>query len=233
VGILGGTFDPIHQGHLDAGAAAQAALGLIEMHVVTASAPPHRTAVASIYQRFAMVALAVAGREGWRASELELASGAPSYTTDTLQRFHALGYAAAELFFVIGADAFAEIESWKDYPAILDRAHFAVVSRAGSRVHTIADRLPRLASRMVRPEDAGAVGAIREPLIFLIDAQTADVASTAIRRRRAAGETIAGLVPPIVEQHIERHGLYSFTEASRPPENTGQTPAAGRLHGKA
>src|SRR5439155_5432094 len=156
IGVIGGTFDPIHQGHLDAAQAAQASLGLSEMFVVTASAPPHRTPVASIYHRFAMVALAVAGREGWRASDLELGIGAPSFTTDTLQRFHRIGYAASELFFVIGVDAFAEIESWRDYPAILERAHFAVVSRAGFDVGVLGDQLPRLAPRMVRPERAGS-----------------------------------------------------------------------------
>jgi nicotinate-nucleotide adenylyltransferase len=232
IGVLGGTFDPIHQGHLDAGHAAQAALRLTEMFVVTARTPPHRTPVASIYHRFAMVALAVAGLEGWRASDLELGIDAPSFTTDTLQRFHKIGYSASELFFVIGVDAFAEIESWRDYPAILERAHFAVVSRAQLGVDALAARLPRLAHRMVRPERAGATGIPRGPLIFLIDAQTADVSSTAIRQRRAAGESITGLVPPIVEQHIERHGLYSLTEAGRRPENTGQASAAGRLHGK-
>ncbi|OFV89760.1 MAG: nicotinate (nicotinamide) nucleotide adenylyltransferase [Acidobacteria bacterium RIFCSPLOWO2_12_FULL_65_11] len=233
IGILGGTFDPIHQGHLDAGHAAEVSLRLTEMFVVTASVPPHRTPVASIYHRFAMVALAVAGREGWRASDLELGLGTPSFTTDTLQRFHQRGYAASELFFVIGADAFAEIESWKDYPAILDRAHFAVVSRARLGVGVLADRLPRLARRMVRPEHAAAVSVPGGPLIFLIDAPTADVSSTAIRQRRASGEPVTGLVPPIVEQHIERHGLYSLTEAGRRPEDRGPAAAAGRLHGKA
>lgn len=233
IGILGGTFDPIHQGHLDAGAAAQTSLRLTEMFVVTAGTPPHRTAVASIYQRFAMVALAVATREGWRASDLEIERATPSYTIDTLQRFHTLGYTAAELFFVIGADAFADIESWKDYPAILEQANFAVVSRVGSDVRATADRLRGLADRMVRPEAAGSTSAREGPLIFLIDAPTADVSSTAIRQRRAASESITGLVPPIVQQHIERHGLYSLTEAGRRPESTGPAPAAGRLHGKA
>jgi nicotinate-nucleotide adenylyltransferase len=230
IGILGGTFDPIHQGHLDAGHAAQTALGLSEMFVVTASVPPHRVAVASVYHRFAMVSLVVAGREGWLASDLELGIGGPSFTTDTLQRFHQLGYAASELFFVIGADAFAEIESWKDYPAILERAHFAVVTRARLDAGTLAGRLPRLAPRMVRP---GQTGLPDGPLIFLIDARTADVSSTAIRQLRAAGESIAGLVPPIVEQHIERHGLYSSRTADRRPETAGQSRAAGGLHGKA
>jgi nicotinate-nucleotide adenylyltransferase len=231
VGVLGGTFDPIHRGHLDAGRAVQTALGLSEMFVVTASTPPHRTPVASIYHRFAMVALAVAGLEGWRASDLELGSDAPSFTTDTLQRFHQIGYAALELFFVIGVDAFAEIETWRDYPAILERAHFAVVSRPRLDVAALATQLPRLARRMVRSERARVPGLPEGPLIFLIDAQTADVSSTAIRQRRAVGESIAGLVPPLVEQHIERHGLYSLAEAGRRPETAGKTSAAGRLHG--
>jgi nicotinate-nucleotide adenylyltransferase len=231
VGVLGGTFDPIHKGHLDAGRAVQRALGLSEMFVVTASTPPHRTPVASSYHRFAMVALAVAGLENWRASDLELGLDGPSFTTDTLQRFHQIGFAAAELFFVIGVDAFVEIETWRDYPAILERAHFAVVSRARFDVEALAARLPRLAHRMVQPERPAAAGLREGPLIFLINAQTADVSSTAIRQRRAAGESIAGLVPPMVEQHIERHGLYSLTETDRRPENAGQTSAAGRLHG--
>ena len=94
---------------------------------------------------------------------------------------------------MIGADAFADIATWRDYPAILDAAHFAVVSRPGSSVEELPQRLPRLASRMVRPP-LDPLSQI-EPMIFLIDAPTADVSSTAIRSRVAAGESIAGLVP--------------------------------------
>ena len=132
IGILGGTFDPIHCGHLDMGSAAERALGLTQLVVMTANIPPHRPQpVASSYHRFAMVALAIGGRERWRASDFELGIGLPSYTSGTFQHFHDRGFASTELFFVIGADAFAEIETWKDFPAILDRAHFAVVSRPG------------------------------------------------------------------------------------------------------
>src|SRR6478672_6509819 len=91
VGILGGTFDPIHRGHVDVGDAAQTALGLTEVHVVTSHHPPHRPP--------------------WRASDLELRHETPSYTSRTLHKFHDRGYEPTQLHFVIGADAFAEITS--------------------------------------------------------------------------------------------------------------------------
>jgi nicotinate-nucleotide adenylyltransferase len=220
VGVMGGTFDPIHRGHLDAADAAQRALNLTELLVVTSHVPPHRPApMASSYHRFAMTALAVAGRPGWQASDLELkdnAPGARSFTSATLQKLHAAGYAALDLFFVIGADAFADIESWVDYPAILDYASFVVVARPGHRIAELGRLLPALAGRMVRPP---LDEARKQALIILLDAATSDVSSTAIRERRARGESIVGLVPDCVRQHIEQHGLYS-------------SHTAGRLHGQ-
>src|SRR5262249_15353937 len=150
--ILGGTFDPIHCGHLDVAAATDRALGLTDLLVIPSNIPPHRpTPSATSFHRFAMVALAVAGRPHWRASDAELRDRAPSYTTTTLARFREEGYAATELFFVIGADAFADIETWKNYPAVLELAHFAVVSRPGAPVGRLAARLPDLADRMAAP----------------------------------------------------------------------------------
>src|SRR5262249_24958849 len=149
VGILGGTFDPIHRGHVDIGDAAQAVLGLTELHVVTAHFPPHRPPPeTSSYHRFAMVALTTIERPAWRASDLELRHEAPSYTSRTLHRFHDRGYAATQLFFVIGCDAFAEIAVWRDYPDILELAHFVVVSRPNFPAASLRERLPQLAGRM-------------------------------------------------------------------------------------
>src|SRR5262245_61535326 len=117
VGILGGTFDPIHNGHLGGADAAEKGLGLTRVYLVTASVPPHRRQpVASPFQRYAMVVLAVGHRPNWRASDMELRLDGPSYTSDTLERYHQRGYERSELFFVIGADAFAEITTWHDYP---------------------------------------------------------------------------------------------------------------------
>jgi nicotinate-nucleotide adenylyltransferase len=230
VGILGGTFDPIHCGHLDVGRGAERALDLSQVVVMTANIPPHRPQpVASSYHRFAMVALAIGGHAHWRASDLELGIGMPSFTTGTLQHFHDRGFGPTELFFVIGADAFAEIESWKDFPAILDRAHFAVVSRPGFPVVEMLARLPSLARRMTAPSE---MATRTSPSIFLIDAPTADVSATAIRQRSAHGESIAGLVPPAVGQHIERHALYAMTSLTEPGTDSHRAPAAGRLHGQ-
>ena len=231
IGILGGTFDPIHCGHLDMGSAAERALGLTQIVVMTANIPPHRPQpVASSYHRFAMVALAISGHERWRASDFELGIGLPSFTSGTLQHFHDRGFASTELFFVIGADAFAEIETWKDFPAILDRAHFAVVSRPGFPVAEMPARLPALARRMTGPSEAARRTTAS---IFLIDAPTANVSATAIRQRSARGESIVDLVPPAVGQHIERHALYStISTAGDFGTGTHRPPAAGRLHGQ-
>ena len=231
VGLLGGTFDPIHCGHLDIADAAVTELKLTRLFVVTSNVPPHRPQpLASSHHRFAMVSLAVLDRPDWRATDLELRNDAPSFTSRTLDLFHERGYLPSELFFVIGADAFAEIESWRDYPNILDAAHFAVVSRLGFSVNELPRRLPHLADRMVRPSIAEV--AQIDPLIILIDAPTADVSSTAIRQRLVKGESITGLVPPHVQQHIEHHGLYSSMTPGRRRSDAPRIPAAGRLHGK-
>jgi nicotinate-nucleotide adenylyltransferase len=201
IGILGGTFDPIHVGHIDLVFAAQAALDLTSVVFVPAHVPPHRPVpVASAFHRFAMVVLALPETTTWKASDAELLDPAPSYTSKTLQRLHGEGYHPAELYFLIGSDAFSEIETWKDYPAILEMAHFAVVSRPGTSTKRVSEALPRLGGRL-----HGSAG---EPSIILIDAPTTDVSSTAIRERRAAGLLIDALVPAPVCQHIERHGLY-------------------------
>ena len=122
IGLLGGTLDPFHVGHLDAADAARAALGLDEILVIPAHDPPHRPddPHASAFHRFAMVALAVDGREGYRASDLELRRDGPSYTALTLRDLRSAGYEPSQLYFIAGADAFAEIATWFDYPAILD-----------------------------------------------------------------------------------------------------------------
>lgn len=231
LGILGGTFDPVHVGHMDVGDAAFAALQLTEMVLVTSNVPPHRPQpLTSAYHRFAMVAIAVQDRPDWRAADLELRSAAPSYTSRTFERLHDQGYDAAELFFVIGADAFVEIQSWRDYPNILEAAHFVVVSRPGLSVAQVSERLPHLRARMVTNPGDALASAI--PLIILIDAPTSDVSSTAIRERLTAGESITGMVPAGVQQHIEQHGLYTSTTRGRRAIDAPRESPAGRLHGQ-
>jgi nicotinate-nucleotide adenylyltransferase len=222
LGLLGGTFDPIHRGHLDAARAVRDALGLDRVLLVPASVPPHRPSQprASAFHRFAMAALAVQGDERLEISDVELLAPGPSYTATTLAAFHARGYAPEQLFFVTGADAFAEIATWRHYPALLDAAHFVVVSRPGYDHEEVCRRAPALRSRIVdlRTYSNRPTGVPEAPSVIFLDATTPDVSSTAIRRRLAAGDGIDDMVSPEVLRHITRHHLY------RPPD--GGSPVA-------
>jgi nicotinate-nucleotide adenylyltransferase len=208
LGVLGGTFDPIHFGHLDAADAARASLALDEVLVVPSHDPPHRPIDphASAFHRFAMVALAIAGRAGYRASDAELLRSGSSYTADTLRALHGEGWRASQIFFILGADAFAEIATWREFPAVLDAAHFVVIARPGTSIDAAVARTPDLRPR-VRAA-AGGAGVAAPTAIHLVEALTRDVSSTAIRTRLAAAEAIDDLVPSLVARHIAAHHLY-------------------------
>src|SRR5438552_18614095 len=123
IGILGGSFDPVHSGHMDAGHAAALAIGLSRLVVIPSHIPPHRPQpLASPYHRFAMVSLAVAGNAGWRGSDVELRAQAASYTSATPGKIHERGYSASEPLLSMSANAFADIAAWKDYPSLPQRA---------------------------------------------------------------------------------------------------------------
>jgi nicotinate-nucleotide adenylyltransferase len=217
LGLLGGTFDPIHYGHLDAADAAQQALQLDEIIFIPSHDPPHRPADprASAFQRFALVALALSGHAGYRAADLELRRDGPSYTADTLRVMRAEGWTPSQLFFILGADAFAEIATWREFPTVLDAAHFVVISRPGTTLDAATARTPELRSR-VRSVDQEATNG-PHTFVFLVEARTRDVSSTTIRARLAAGQSIDDLVPGAVARHIVTNRLYG---------------AVGNLHGK-
>ena len=163
-----------------------------------------------------MAALAVNGVEGLSVSDLELRAPGPSYTADTLMHYReGLGLEASQIFFITGADAFADIGTWRRYPEVLDLAHFVAVSRPGARVGALREQLPDLKDRMrlpLRRSDLQVAGG--RTSIFLVDAPTSDVSSTEIRRRLAGGESLNGLVPSAVERHIQQHGLYHRASTS-------------------
>jgi nicotinate-nucleotide adenylyltransferase len=206
LGLLGGTFDPIHFGHLDVAEAARRALGLDLVWVMPARVPPHRRPPqASAAHRFAMAALASQDCDDLLVSDFEIDTPGPSYSVDTLDRLARTGWRPESLFFITGADAFREIESWKAYPEVLARCHFVVVSRSGEAASAMRARLPVLASRM---KDAPAAPGA-EPGIYLVDAPTRPVSSTDVRACAAAGRPLTALVPPAVEAYIVRQGLYS------------------------
>jgi nicotinate-nucleotide adenylyltransferase len=198
VGILGGTFDPIHLGHLEAAAAATHALSLDRLLLLPSRTPPHRSTEprASVFHRFAMTALAAAERD-MSVSDLEVRRDGPSYTALTLEALHREGFAPADLFFITGSDAFADVATWHDYPRILQLANFVVVSRPGA---------PR-PSELI-PNPVSSITDPARPTVLSVEADTPDVSSTDIRRRVGAGESIDGLVPSSVAGHIRRHHLY-------------------------
>ncbi len=227
LGLLGGTFDPIHRGHLDAGLAARQALALDRVLFLPARVPPHRprSPVASSYHRFAMTALAIAGTDSFAVSDLELTREGPSYSTDTIDTLRGQGWHAWQLFFITGVDAFAEIATWRNYPAILDTSHFAVVTRPGYPASLLRERLPDLRPRVIDLADAAAgamIGALRGPdtHVILVSAPTTDVSSTEVRRRLHEGVPVGDLVPAAVERYIRQHQLY------------GTQPQASQLHGQ-
>jgi nicotinate-nucleotide adenylyltransferase len=208
LGVLGGTFDPMHFGHLDAGDAAQRALRLDEVRVIPLHDPPHRPRDprASAFHRFAIIALAVQDRPTWRMSDTELLRPGHSYTFDTLKTLQAEGWRASQIFFILGADAFAEIATWHKFPDVLDEAHFAVVSRPGASISPALSRVPDLVRRMRTPDESADLPA--DASIFLIEAPTRDVSSSEVRARLAEDLSIDDLVPPAVARHIVAHQLY-------------------------
>jgi nicotinate-nucleotide adenylyltransferase len=211
VGVLGGTFNPIHLGHLGAARAAHVALALDRVLFVPSHAPPHRTdsLLASGYHRLQMTALAVAEVPGWEASDVELVRGGASYTYDTLITLRTQE-PASQFFFVTGADAFADIATWRHYPDLLELAHFVVIARSGTSFDQLRSRLPALAPRLVDCDTTAGAACLdaRFPSIFLVNAATPDVSSTEVRRRAAAGESLGGLVPRPVATYIATQHLY-------------------------
>jgi nicotinate-nucleotide adenylyltransferase len=216
LGILGGTFDPIHLGHLDAARAARRALKLDQVWFIPSCDPPHRPSDprASPFHRFALVALAIQDDEGLRASDLELTRAEPSYTVETLRAVAAEGWSASQIFFILGSDAFAEIATWREFPLVLDVAQFVVIARPGTTLDAAVARTPDLRSRVRRPDETPGTSGTS---IFLVEAHTRDVSSSSVRARLAARQPIDDLVPAAVARYIVEHHLYG---------------AVGDLHGQ-
>ena len=194
LGIMGGTFDPIHLGHVAMAEAGAECAGLDLVLLVPASVPPHRAAAtAPAGDRLAMVRLAAAGHPRLEVSDIELRRSGPSYTVDTLRAL-ARERPGSELHLLLGWDAAREIGAWHAPDEVLRLARPVVVSRPGYPVPTERD----LAAAGIEP--AWAV---------LCDVRTPDVEATDVRRLVERGSSLAGLVAPTVEAYLKRHRLYA------------------------
>ncbi len=196
IGILGGTFDPPHLGHLRAARAAERTAGLDAVLFVPCARQPLKKdpPQASPYHRAAMVALALWGRSRWLLEDCELRRGGTSYTVDTLKEL-ATRYRRAELHLILGADAFESLPRWKDHEEIVRRCHLLVVPRPGASPYLL-------------------LGADLLPNVRLCRTMPLDVSSTEARKRFREGLGLSGWVPAEVEAYIRRHGLY---QAARGP----------------
>ena len=207
IGLFGGTFDPIHYGHLRPAQEAFARLGLSELRLVPAAAPPLRTSpVASPAQRLAMVELAIRGLTGFRADDRELKRAGPSYTVDTLESLRAeLG--ATPLCLLLGMDQFLGFERWHRWQEIPELAHLVVLNRPGLAPETVPDW-----ATARRTEDLQKLRDRAGGLLVFLAVQPQDISATRIRAAAARGESIDGLVPPTVQQYILSNRLYGHRD---------------------
>jgi len=191
IGLYGGTFDPVHVGHLRVAEQARFELGLQRVFFVLTPNPPHKTAtaVSPAPQRLRMLELGLADHPQFEVSTVELERDGVSYTVDTLRDFRAQPeFAGAEFFLIIGADSFLELKNWREPQAIISLAQLAVYARPGLDWQQAAPEFLQAAHRLGGP-----------PL---------DISATDIRQRCRRGETIRKLVPEAVHHYILANHLY-------------------------
>jgi nicotinate-nucleotide adenylyltransferase len=206
LGVLGGTFDPVHLGHLHVASGVRTALDIPRVLLVPCSIPPHkvRPGLTSSEHRLAMLRLAVAGRDGLEASSLELDRGGVSYTIDTLRALRQDRRPAP--VFVLGLDALLEIRLWREYEALLEEFDLIAVDRPGSDLRAVRASLePDLAFRLVAADSGSLGGGGR---IHHLQIPPMPVSSSEVRALAARGMPLDGLVPPEVAGYIQSHGLY-------------------------
>jgi len=228
IGLFGGTFDPVHNGHLRAARLVQKRFGLDRIFFVPSAIPPHkaRPDMAPARDRLGMTALAVAGRGDWTASPVELRAGGPSYSIRTIETMRRR-FPRARLFFIVGADAFLEIKTWREWARVLRSCAFIVMTRPGFRLAAAAGVLGPAWKDALRRVVPGGRLSDREfdpPAVFFLPIAALPVSSTRIRARARDGRSLAGLVPRAVADHIRTKGLYGGRPAPRRGLSTSHAP---------
>lgn len=198
IGIFGGSFDPVHLGHLIMAQDAEEAFELDLILFVPAMQPPHKLArdLVTPDQRIDMLRLALGERRNWEVSDAEVRRGGVSYTIDTVRHFAAV-YPEAELFFIIGGDSLPELPTWKSIDTLLDACRMITMARPGFDRAKLDAAIESLPARH-RGHLAGGITV----------GHAIDISSTSIRMRVAQQRSIGYLVPEAVEHYIREHGLY-------------------------
>lgn len=210
VALFGGTFDPIHAGHIAVAQAAQRRFHLDAICFIPSARPPHKTkGLAAFAHRFAMVALACSDHAGFLPSLAEALpedGGHVFYSIDTVRKFHR-EHPDNRLFFILGADSFLEIPTWRSYEALLDSCDFIIASRPGFRLDALRLVIPPEKLGRTPSRDPHTI-VLRKSSVYLLPTVASHVSSTEIRHRRERGQSIRGLVPPRVEEYILNQALY-------------------------
>lgn len=210
--IYGGTFDPVHNGHLKVARCVQQLFGLDELLFVPASVPPHKrgAGISSAFHRFAMLALATEPDERLRVSTIELDQPDRPYAVETVARMQEQLGRNCRLFFVMGADSWSEIATWREWQRLLTMCDHIVVTRPGYELESTPAGMTVIDARGRTGDEIGALVERSEPGIFLTDVVFEDVSATAIRAsaRNGAGDELAKMVPLEVAEYIQKYGLY-------------------------
>jgi nicotinate-nucleotide adenylyltransferase len=215
IGAFGGTFDPIHNGHLQVAREVARIFKLDRMLLIPAHRPPHKDAraISDAYHRYAMAVVATLNEPALLVSAVELEAPDKPYTFETIERLKSLYGNDVELFFVMGADSFREVDTWREPVRVLEGANWIVVTRPG-HVIGLSHLAERLRTRVIdlRGVEEPRLEDISTPegrsSIFLTDSVSEDISSTAIRWRVKEGRGAADMVPEAVATFIERYGLY-------------------------
>jgi nicotinate-nucleotide adenylyltransferase len=212
IAIFGGTFDPIHSGHIAVAQAAQKRFHLDAIYFTPASRPPHKTkGLTPFVHRYAMVALACAEHHGFKPSLAEApVDGGSShvfYTIDTVRKFRR-DFPHDHIHFVVGADQFLEIPTWRNYESLLDACDFIIASRPGFRLDALRLVIPpEKLARDGASQDVHKI-ALRKSAVYLLSTVRSHVSSTEVRQRLRTHQSIRGLVPARVEEYIREQALY-------------------------
>src|SRR5437868_10621181 len=237
VGLYGGTFDPVHAGHIAVARALVELFALDEVLFIPAHVAPHKRSTtrqpAAPLHRYAMLVLATLNEPQLKVSTVELDAPERPYTVETLARLRTEYGASARLFFVMGADSWADITTWREWERLLALTEQIVMTRPGYTLATghvtdeVRRRIVDLRGRTGAEVAAALEAATGEPRIYFTDAVSSDVSATAIRQFARASEMNAAaelLVPPAVAEYIRKYRVYRNTHDSE-RNNVEEQPA--------